>query len=131
MSNEPIQADEAGNVTSFGEETDAHFLRVMASKLSLSGNPVEAHRMFQIADSLDCMGAAAALSATIQKAFEFFRGLDANDKERLAAVPISGFDEFVTSMPGPDFFDSTAKATARPHVIVAINNGVNALCGGA
>lgn len=75
--------------------------------------------------------AKAEDSPTIQNVFAFFRGLDANSRERLVATGMAAFDQYVTSMPGPDFFDSTAKATARPHVEVAIRNAVNDLCGGA
>lgn len=73
----------------------------------------------------------ADASPTIAAAIAFVRGLDANARERLVACGMSAFDQYVTSMPGPDFFDSTAKATARPHVETAIRNAINDLCGGA
>jgi hypothetical protein len=133
MSHEPIQTDTAGNVTAFGagRAERVQFLRRRAKTAEHEGRRDDARLHREIADRLEFLEAAVSASATIQKVFEFFRGLDAKDKERLAAIPISGFDEFVTSMPGPDFFDDTAKATVRPHAVVAINNGVNSLCGGA
>lgn len=127
MSNEPIQADEAGNVVSFG--TDASFLRMLAARESEAGNPVEAHRLYSIADSLELFGAAA--SPTIEAAIAFVRGLDANARQALITLGMAAFDQYVTSLPGPDFLDSTAKATARPHIEVAIRNAINDLCGGA
>lgn len=72
----------------------------------------------------------AADSPTIATLLSFLRGLDANDRDRILAVGMAAFDQYVTSMPGPDFFDSTAKATARPHVETAIRNAINDLCGG-
>lgn len=73
----------------------------------------------------------ADVSPTIQAAIAFVRGLDANAKQRLVAIGMAAFDQYVTSLPGPDFLDSTAKATARPHIEVAIRNAINDLCGGA
>lgn len=69
--------------------------------------------------------AGKEISPTKAKVAEFLAGLDANDRDRLKAVLVSAFDQYVTELPGPNQF---VKGQIRPGIETAIENLIADWC---